>query len=246
MRAVPLQHRAQRELLSLRVIRCLSRNMKKKKEHWNENFYCEDLRGKDFSGHVFIRCIFKASIMDETTNLRGAHFEGCNLSMIDGAGSNWEKSVRNYCDLTYSDFSKTNQRFSRLYWSDAKGVKWEGGDLTGIETDFSRMNFGKFDGARLTGWSREIIAEILRQGSDSVRIKQVAAWIEKENQLCWEQFLLLKDHPDIQPIAGQVIDILSRNGFAELIENGGRLCQSRPSSPGSEQPPALVLQSLQR
>lgn len=211
-----------------------------KKEHWNENFYAQDLRGKDFTGHYFYRCMLRATIMDETTILRATAFENCNLSFIDGRKSNWEKSIRSYCDMTYSDLSESNQRFSRIYWSDAKSIKLDGADATGIETDHSRFQYARLRDTVLSGWSREIIGEIIRQGSSSLRVKQLAAWIVQETQLCWEQFLLLKDLPDIAEACREAIPILKEAGFGHLIDNGGRLCQiqspPQPSSAESEQP----------
>ncbi len=210
---------------------------KKNTEHWNENFYGKDLRGKDFSGHYFYRCCFQASIMDETTNFRAAAFQNCNLTLVEAGNANFEKAIIHYSDLSYGDFSGANFRFSRINWTNVKGSRLSGSDLRGIETDRSKFLNSKFDGAKLTGWSREIIAEILRQQTDDLQLKMIAAWIASEDQMCWEQFMAVKHRPEIAPTLEKLFTILRRFGFGDLIDNGGLLChQVEPSLLQFQQP----------
>lgn len=196
----------------------------KRTEHWNENFYAKDLRGKSFAGHFFYRCCFRAAVMDETTNLRAAAFENCNLSLMDAKGANFEKAVINYSDVSFSDFTGANFLFARMQWTAAKGARFDMADLRGVEADHSNFLNAKFEGAKLAGWSREIISEILRQQTDDQQVKMIAAWIGSEYQLCWDQFLTYTKNVYIAPKVDMIFSILRRFGFGELIDNGGLLC----------------------
>ncbi len=200
---------------------------KKNTEHWNENFYGKDLRGKDFSGHFFYRCCFQASIMDETTNFRAAAFQNCNLTLAEAGKANFSKAVIHYSDLSYADFEGANFNFARIQWTNVKGARFSGADLRGVETDRSKFLNTKFDGAKLTGWSREIIAEILRQQTDDLQLKMIAAWIASEDQMCWEQFMGVKGLPEIKPSLGKLFSILRSFGLGDLIDNGGLLCHQQ-------------------
>ena len=208
---------------------------KKSTEHWNENFYGKDLRGKDFSGHFFYRCCFQAAIMDETTKMRAVAMQNCNLTLIEGAGSIWDKAIIDHSDACYSDFTNAKFPFARIRWTSCRGTKFSGADLTGVETDNSKFQNTKFDGAKLTGWSREIIAEILNQQTANLQLKLIASWIERENQLCWDQFMIYKDHPGIRDSVEELFTILRRFGYGELIDNGGRLCHQADLQPQRSQ-----------
>ena len=194
-----------------------------KTEHWNESFYGKDLRGKDFSCHYFYKCNFVNAIADKTTNFRSSFFEYCDLSFMEAPETNWERSVRIHCDMTKVFFKGSNQKMGRLHWCDCEAIDFDNSDLRGLETPFSRFYNAKMRGVRFGGWSREIIAEIIRQNTTDLRVKQFAAWVKDETQLCWEQFMLLSGYPAVRDVKDDVIKILKLSGFDNRIENGAEL-----------------------